>query len=177
MALLAVAFPKLAAGDLRWIQGLRQVHDPAQHARVEPHLTLVFPTDGVPEHEFVAHVQGVAAGTPPFEFALCHAVAIEDGVTDEWHVFLVPEDGSEALIALHDRLYTGPLAPHLRRDLPFLPHLTVASSPDRETCEGLAAHLTQQDIEVPGTVRALTVLRYEAGRVERLIELPLFGAA
>src|SRR5258708_6067240 len=41
-------------------------------------------------------------------------------------LFLMAARGAASLAALHDRLYTRSLAPHLRRDLPYEPHITLA---------------------------------------------------
>lgn len=172
MALLVVAYPELAAADLAWIEAIRAEHDP--HATViRAHLTLVFPLTGLPEATLVARVRDVAARTTAFAVELGAASVVKDVLGGQTHVFLVPDGGNGDLIRLHDRLYAGPLAPYLRLDVPFIPHLTVKAAPDPAACKALADDLNERGFLVRGAVSALDVVRYEGGRVATVARVPL----
>ena len=68
-------------------------------------------------------------------------IAVRDASDRLSHVFLVPDQGRAEIEDLHDRLYSGPLAGQLRRDIPFIPHVTVAAREHHEEAEDLAREL------------------------------------
>lgn len=138
MSVAVVAYPQLAPRDQAWIDATRAAHDP-RAAWIRAHVTLVFPCDAA---GIAAHVAGLVREAAPITFVLREVRAVRDHATGRGgHVFLVPDEGAAEIVALHDRLYAGPLAPHLRTDLPFVPHVTVGADGDFEVCERVAAEL------------------------------------
>lgn len=113
-----VIFPRFANPEP--LHRLRSRFDPLAR-EIDPHLTLVFPF----RSEFSApalqrHLTTAVKGMPPFP------IALQDITGHEWeYLFLNVKRGNDQLIELHDRLYSGLLEPHRRRDQTFLPHLTV----------------------------------------------------
>ncbi|MGE3268898.1 MAG: 2'-5' RNA ligase family protein, partial [Chloroflexota bacterium] len=73
----------------------------------------------------------------------------------------------------HDRLYTGPLASQLRLDVPYIPHVTVGMARDSLVCKGLADALNERAFLLAGSIDAIDVVSYEAGRVETLARVSL----
>ena len=115
-------FPTIPAHDP--IVGLRQQYDPLGYL-VRPHITLVFPFEStLSKMQVSGHVQDVLRQVRSFSVSL-DAVSIHDD-----YVFLNASEGRSAIIELHDRLYGGLLAPYLRSDIPYLPHMTVARCAD-----------------------------------------------
>ena len=99
---------------------LRRAYDPLAFA-VPPHLTLVFPFESdLAMVALATHVAAAVEGIAPFAIEL-HGVT---GDGDEY-LFLNVKRGNDSVIALHDRLYTGPLAPFLSSRHTYVPHLTV----------------------------------------------------
>lgn len=172
MALLALAYPELAPGDRAWIEAIRAAHDP-RHAIVAAHITLVFPTTDLAPEAFVAAVARHASGGAPIPFTLRCALPFGDTTGAATDVFLVPDEGLGALVRLHDRLYAGALAPALRLDIPFIPHLTVGRAADPREAKRLADALNARPLAVAGRVAALDVVAHEAGAVRTLARLPL----
>ena len=120
-----VTFPLLDADDRQWIESIRAKHDP-EAKRIAAHFTLVFPAV-MPARATEAHLTRVAHSTEPIRFVLRRAAVAPDALGSGGHVFLIPEDGRDALAGLHDRLYDGVLQPHSRRNTTFTPHITVAA--------------------------------------------------
>jgi len=170
-----VAYPNVAAVDRAWIEAVRVEHDP-QAARLGAHFTLVFPAE-VAAAPMVARVQSVAASCRPFAFALAEVKIVRDAATLMWHVFLVPTSGQAELRALHERLYDGELRRHLREDVPFVPHVTVAASADEAACARLAARLEQEGRVVCGRVDSLDVVEVVSAGVHRVAAVPLGDSA
>ena len=125
------------------------------------------------DDELVAHTKAVAASAVSFNVEMRCATVVRDVLSEQTHVFLVPDAGHAALITLHDRLYTGPLAGHLRLDIPYIPHITVKAARDPLACKALADALNAQNVEINARVTVLDVVRYEHGRVETVARLPL----
>jgi len=170
-----VAYPNVAAGDRAWIEAVRAAHDP-QAARLGAHFTLVFPAS-VAAGPMVARVRSVAATCRPFDFALAEVKIVRDAVTLMWHVFLVPASGQAELRALHERLYNAELRRHLREDVPFVPHVTVAASGDEAACARLAARLAHEGRVVCGRVDSLDVVEVGPAGVHGVAAVPLGGSA
>lgn len=167
MAVLVLAYPELAPADLAWIEAIRAVHDPA-HAIVAAHFTLVFPVASMNAADFRAVIRQRARGCAPIPFVLRSALPVKDVIGPTTDVFLVPDEGFGGLVRLHDRLYAGPLAAELRLDIPAIPHITVARSPDPLACKHLADDLNARDFALPGTITALDIVSHEDGAVRTL---------
>ena len=56
------------------------------------------------------------------------------------HVFVVPDEGRDQIARLHDELYAGVLRQHLREDIAFVSHVTIAAG-DVHWCETYAQQL------------------------------------
>lgn len=112
-------------------------------------------------------------GEDKIQFAVKCAALGKDHLSGFTHVFLVPDQGYSDILKLHDRLYTGLLAPELRLDLPFIPHLTIASSVDAHICKELAQGINSRDISIHGVIGNLdiTLLKDDGVETIGLIEL------
>lgn len=155
------------------IEAFRRRHDPA--ARLIPaHLSLVFPFPTAHSRlQVETHVQRVVSKWPPiavsFRRVRMHA--------NEF-LFLMASRGAAPVTALHDRLYTRSFAPHLRRDLPYEPHVTLAryaSLPRLEAACREADELFGH--EFAAVMREVTLLAVDSdGRIEPLKSLSLHTA-
>ena len=115
--------------DTRHIDALRRKYDP-QVDLISPHITLLFPVpDSIGESSLVSHLEHVLSHSPSFPI---HLRGLEQSANH--YLFLVLQEGRPEAIDLHDRIYTGMLAPFLRTDLPYSPHITLGSFGDAELC-------------------------------------------
>ncbi len=158
MSYFVLAFPKLSAADLTWIQTTRERHDP-QFTLVDPHFTLVFAVDldGV---RLQTHVQTCIQPFAAFRFVLRCAIVVKDSFSPNYQVFLLPDEGLSALVKLHDRLHTAVLEPSLRLDIPYIPHITIAASPDAQKMKQLANELNQQSFCIGGKIEEIAVVQF-----------------
>lgn len=154
--LAVVSFPVLTDDDRRWVESIRAKHDP-QAGRLAAHFTLVFPVDTIAAALSV-EVREIAGSTPPVPFVVRYAMATRDALGPGGHVFLVADEGGAEIATIHDRLYSGTLKPHLRTDIPFVPHITVAAHPDFSVCQALAEEIDDELRTLRGRLESLEVL-------------------
>jgi 2'-5' RNA ligase len=161
-------FPRF--DDLARIEDFRQRHDPMA-PYIPAHLSLVFPFPSAHSRlQIETHVQRIVSRWPPVPVAF-RAVRL---YANEF-IFLMAGRGAAAIGQLHDKLYTRSLQPHLRRDLPYEPHITIARNPSLAVLE--TAFEEAQDTfgqEFSGVIREVTLLAVDRnGRIERLSEIAL----
>jgi 2'-5' RNA ligase superfamily len=102
--LLVVNYPTISADNFEWIQDVRQQEDELNFRAIDPHFTLVFPIIEIDRATLVSHVKRSIEGIQSFEFTLRCAVLCNDVFSKHTHVFLVPDEGYNKIVKLHDRL-------------------------------------------------------------------------
>ena len=168
--LYTVAFPTLNEADARFVAGIRARHDRQSHM-LGPHFTLLFACDAVDEPTYLEHVRAIAATTAAFTFDARDAEPDSDA--DRGYAYLVPTRGRGEITWLHDRLYTGPMAPHWRKDRHFVAHITVGHCADFAAAQRLCDDLNADGFDISGTVDALVVGCVEDGRWVELARFAL----
>jgi len=155
------------------IEAFRRRHDPM--AQIIPaHLALVFPfPTSLTRLQVETHVRRVVSRFPviPVSFKVVRPCASE-------FLFLMAGRGAAAITELHDRLYTRTLAPHLRRDLEYQPHITLARYETLEALDAAAdeARDTFRD-EFRDTLREASLVSVAPdGRIAPLATIPLDSA-
>jgi hypothetical protein len=153
-AIEVVAKPEFGKAELEWLLNLRQTR---AHSSGPPAFTLVFPGADSTMKEVVQHVEATCAFTSRIRFCLRSAIIVPDFNMSWFHVFLVPDEGFGAIIRLHDRLHVGPLASCLRPEVPYIPHLTVASAKELDVARRTKASLNARDLAITGRIDKLEV--------------------
>ena len=160
-----VSYPALDGAALDWIESIRAQHDP-QAARIPPHFTLVFPVDA--PADIRGEITRVSARHGPITFVIRSAIAMPDVVHGGAHVFLVPDEGRDQIARLHDELYAGVLRPHLREDLAFVPHITIAAHGDVRWCKAYAERLNGTLLPVRGVIESVTLVDVTTTKIDTL---------
>lgn len=173
--LYTLGFPQLAPADRRMIEDFRKAHDPPYRDVVQAHVTLVFGIEDVDPAAYIAHIRAVTQTANPIDFVCRYAMLGSDHASDDAYVFLVPDEGFSAISLLHDRLYTGLLAPKLRLDLPFIPHITLGTLADRQATKALCDGLNEKGVHVAGRLTDLSVCALRDGKIAKLEKLGLLG--
>ena len=101
------------------IELFRKKYDPS-YELIRPHVTVVYGVDSssISRQSFSRHVIAVLEHWESFDAEL-------KGFTKSWDhwLFLTLGKGNEKVIKLHDELYMGVLAPFLRTDIRYIPHI------------------------------------------------------
>ena len=113
-----VWFPPLPADNK--IESFRALHDPLA-TKIPAHVTLVFPfpTNLTPT-QVASHIKRIVGNWPRLPVSFRDIESLQNEFT-----ILMVRDKSEAVVALHDKLYSGVLKPFLRAELEYLPHMTL----------------------------------------------------
>jgi len=168
VSLLALCYPKFSVEDQRFVDDFRDHHDHAYRDVVRPHFTMVFQVRDLAEPAFSEHVGFVAEASGPIRFVCRYAMVHNDVSSDDYYVFLVPDEGFSELALLHDALYTKILESKLRLDIPYVPHIGVATLKDVHQCKELADELNAGHLCISGTIEEISVVEYNGKTVTDL---------
>lgn len=170
--LFTLAYPCLGAPDSDFIEEFRRQHD-GQHPLAKAHFTMAFGCAGIDEQAYLLHLEEVARKQGPISFACRYAMLGADAA--HAYAYLVPDEGYSSLSRLHDALYRQVLAPTLRLDIPYVPHITIGSSTNRALMKSLCDELNQGGLEIRGSVDRLTMVALENGVLTDLTSARLSG--
>ena len=170
-----VTFPLLDADDRQWIESIRAKHDP-EAKRIAAHFTLVFPAV-MPARATEAHLTRVAHSTEPIRFVLRRAAVAPDALGSGGHVFLIPEDGRDALAGLHERLHDGVLQPYSRRNAMFTPHITIAAGTSLDPLHTIAGELNAKGMSIRGSISEIVLVEVTPVEIRHAARFQLGAAA
>jgi len=160
MNLHVVACPELNAGDYERIQEYRRRFN-SLYTIIEPHFTLVFSVPDMELAVFCDEIAKQAQGIEVINFCLRCATINKDAISCNYDAFLVPDEGNSRILRLHDRLYSSTLERHHRLDIPYVPHISIANSPDAVAIKRIVDEWNSQPFEIQGRISTLDIINYE----------------
>jgi hypothetical protein len=172
-SLEVIARPHFEKADLAWLTDIRSRRAGSRGA---PYFTLVFANIDMEPADFTKTVSLNVKNIHPVRFRLRAALVVPEHIVRRFHVFLVPDEGFGAILRLHDALHAGPIKAALRQDSPYLPHITVATTPDYGAARSLAFALNQGDIDIHGHFDSLQVESRSGEIIKLVAEVPLAKA-
>lgn len=173
-SLEVIARPHFNKVDLAWLTDIRSRR---AGSRGPPYFTLVFGNLDLELATFTKAVQANVKDIHAIRFRLRSALVVPEPTVRRFHVFLIPDEGFSAILRLHDALHAGPIKAALRRDSPYLPHITVATTSDYDTARNLAFSLNQGVIDIHGHIDALQVESRTGEVIKPVAEVSLSKAA
>jgi len=174
MNLHVVAYPELNPADYEWIQSFRRDHN-SLYTVIAPHFTIVFAVSDMPAVDFIAEIKKQAQHATAIRFSMRVAVINKDAFSNNFDAFLVPDEGFSQVVKLHDTLYSDKLAPHHRLDISYIPHISIANSPDAQAIKKIVDHCNEKEFAINGLISSLDIINYENRTVTTIekIRLPL----
>jgi hypothetical protein len=173
MAYLLIAYPELTNDDFYKIQNYRGHSDKLYFNVVKPHFTFVFPVFDMNEDEFIKEVKTQTSNLNSFDFTIRCATISKDSFSEYFHTFLVPDEGLSSIVKIHDKLYSDKLKGNLRLDIDFIPHIGIGNSTDKFICKKMADDWNKDDFEIVGTIKQLTVVKYENDTITEIEKIEL----
>jgi 2'-5' RNA ligase len=122
--LAVVYFPKI---NLDKINNFRKKYD-ANWQIIPLHITIVSPILDIPENQLIQHVTTIIKDVKPFSIHLTGLTKTFDDC-----LFLLVREGNDEIMNLHDKLYSGILAPYISIDISFVPHITLGYFGKKDT--------------------------------------------
>ena len=172
MNLHVVAYPEVDNSSYDLIQSYRQAYNSLYNV-IEPHFTLVFSVGHMDVAAFIDEVKQVASSTKKIDFCSRCLAINKDSFSKHFDAFLIPDEGHSDVIKLHDKLYSGLLAPHHRIDITYVPHVSLANSPDVRVIKTIVDKWNAEDHIIQGRISFLDVINYENRKVETLERVAL----
>jgi len=166
--LYTLCYPDFSDADRQFIDDFRRQHDIPFRDVVAPHFTMVFGCDEVPLQPYRQHVAEIARSQDRIKFSCRYAMLHNDDSNDNYYVFLVPDQGYGEISKLHDKLYQGLLAPYMRLDIPYVPHIGIATIPDAARIKSLCDELNSTDIDICGRIKNISVSEYDGSKITNL---------
>ncbi len=172
MALSVVSFPLLPEAPLEWIDSLHDLYPELGYDPIPPHVTFIFPTEHIHEDTLINHVEVVANNFALIPFTVRYAMPVWDAISERGYIFFTPDEGFSDICLLHDALYSGPLNPLLRLDVPYIPHITLGFIEDMNYVKRVCDDINNNAFEFEGMIQKLDVL-YIGDRIETIASIQL----
>jgi 2'-5' RNA ligase len=172
MMIYVLAYPSFMPNVAESIDRFRSEHEPERARLVPPHVTLVFGLKNADPVEFTMFCTRVAEGVTEIYVEFVASECSYDPFEKAYKLLLLSASGSMDVTALHKQLYDGPHRSELHPEIPYRPHMTVATHQDRRVIDGL-------DVEVIGSfplcgrINALEVIEVAGGALNSLRTIPL----
>ncbi len=149
------------------LEAIRLRYDPFA-GQLPAHVTIVFPFDSdIVDDTLRSHVEALGgAGIAVHSPAGAHRPARRH------HLGASITTGSDSIVGLHARQYTGPLARHRSSAHGFAPQVTVGRFDERSAMEAALRELSSIDLMIDTIVTAVTIWELTPG-VARATEVPL----
>lgn len=163
--LYTLCYPTLNERDHEFIRAFRREHDLPFHDVVDHHFTIVFGIPDIPTVDYVDHIRGALRGQRTIDFVCRYAALGDDADSDDFYVFLTPDEGLSDICRLHDKLYSGALKQFHRVEVPYVPHIGIATLPDAQKVQMLCDELNNGSLCIAGTLERATICEYDGTSV------------
>lgn len=163
--LYTLCYPTLSDNDHAFIRSFRRKHDLPFREVVEHHFTIVFGISDIPTEQYIEHIRAKLLGQRRIDFVCRYAALGDDSESDDFYVFLTPDEGLSGICGLHDKLYSGELKKYHRVEIPYIPHIGMATLPDAQKIQSLCDELNNNSLAIAGTLEAATICEYDGTKV------------
>ena len=133
---------------------IRKRIDPL-YKNIRPHISLVFPFDSpISDDRLITLTQESLKKVDCFKIELNHL----DGDFRGGYIWLEVGQGRKEIEIIHDSLYrNSELSVFLRKDIPYVPHLTVGQQLRALQAEGLARQLNKKSFLFESEIKSISI--------------------
>jgi len=135
------------------IESARKKYDPL-YKEFKSHITVAFPFENVSQKKLEKHITNAIKGIKPFELVL-------KGVRKspkEFYLYLLVNKGKKELIKIHKKLYSKLLTKHLRKDIPYIPHVTIGIFHEKKYIDKALKELRNKKVESKTKVNSISLI-------------------
>ncbi|MEJ8476420.1 2'-5' RNA ligase family protein [Roseibium algae] len=167
-----LAYPEFELSVAERINRFRSANEPERARLVPPHVTLVFGMRNPHPQDFLTHCEFVAGHVSELAVSFMAGDIVYDPF-EKTHKLLLPiSTGKRTLIALHQQLYDGTQSAKLNPEVPYRPHMTVATHKDRAIIERFDV-ATLGAFPLFGRIRKIEIVELSDNTLHPLRTIPL----
>lgn len=163
--LYTLCYPTLSKSDNEFIRSFRREHDLPFRDVVEHHFTIVFGISDISTQDYIDHIRAKLFGQRQIDFVCRYAALGDDSESEDFYVFLTPDEGFSDICQLHDNLYRGSLKKFHRLEIPYIPHIGIATLPDARKIQDLCDELNKENLCISGVLERATICEYDGTKV------------
>ncbi|MDN6967050.1 2'-5' RNA ligase family protein [Oenococcus sp. UCMA 17063] len=133
---------------------IRRQIDPL-YKNIRPHISLVFPFDSpISDDRLIVITQNALKKIGSFEIGLAHL----GGDLHGSYLWFKVRQGQKQIDFIHDLLYkSSELSVFLRKDIPYIPHLTVGQQLKAPRLEELSGQLNKRKFLFKSEVQSVSI--------------------
>jgi len=149
----------------REIEAIRKKYDPF-HKKFRTHITLTFLFEDIPQKQLYEHIKKSIKGIKPFRIIL-------KGIKKspkEYCLYLLIKKGKIPIIRIHKKLYSKLLTKWLRKEIPYLPHVTLGVLKNRSEIHNAIKEINKKKIEVEVNINKIYLLTLKKDNTIRCIK-------
>jgi len=140
-------------GKSKEIELIRKKYDPF-YKKIENHISLVFPFENVNQKVLSEHINKSISGIKPFKLALR---GIKKSQKD-FYLYLLADKGKKTILKLHKHFYSSFLAKWLKKDIPYIPHLTLGIFKTKTQIDNAVKELKNKKIRFDAKIDSIYLL-------------------
>ena len=174
--LYVLLYPRFSDQAALEIERFRNEFDRHRAKMIRAHITLVFGVTGIGDGALLDRTQRVCTAMKPFDIAFTRVEQVFDKLDQTYKLFLLPSIAEQdAIIAMYRSFYGGPLAAELRKDIPFRPHMTIATCANALSVEVAVREAQCFRLPMSARVTSVAIVKRDGDRIEEIADVPLPG--
>jgi 2'-5' RNA ligase len=126
----------------RKIESIRKKYEPSSKF-TKPHITIAFPFENVNQLELNKSINNSISRIKKFNLSL-------EGIRKsprEYYLYLLVKQGKKEILKIHKRLYYKLLKKWLRKDILYIPHITLGIFKTRKQIDNVVKELKKQRLK------------------------------
>lgn len=135
------------------INSIRKKYD-SKFKLIKNHITLAFPFKNVNQRKLIKHIQKSIKNIKPFRLTL-------NGIKKskkEYYLFLMVKEGKNQMMKIHKELYLRFLTKWLRKDIPYVPHLTLGYFKTKEELNKALKDVKKRNLHFETLVNKISLI-------------------
>jgi len=135
------------------IDRIRKKYDP-YYKKFKSHITLAFPFENISQKELYNHIKKSLHSIRSFKMTL-------QGIRkspEEYYLYLLVKKGKKEILKIHKRLYLRLLTKYLRKDIPYIPHMTLGVFKKKKEIDRALKELKNKNLEIKAVINSIYLI-------------------
>jgi len=135
------------------IARIRGIYDTSSN-KIKPHVTIAFPFSNINQKKLNNHIINSLKGIKRFKLIL-------KGIRKspkENYLYLLVRKGKSEILKIHKRLYSEIFIRWLRKDIPYIPHVTLGVFKTREEIDKAVKEIKQEKLNFSFRINSIQLI-------------------